>query len=48
MPLGDGQHMGFILNRPTGALLADLFPDLRPSRDSGASVYLGGPVLSRG
>ena len=46
MPLGDGQHIGFILNRPTGASLADLFPDHQPSRDSSESVYLGGPVLS--
>jgi putative AlgH/UPF0301 family transcriptional regulator len=45
VPVGDGRHMGFILNRPTGASLATLFPDHR-SRNRNDSIYLGGPMLS--
>jgi putative transcriptional regulator len=45
VPLGDGQHMGFILNRPTDASLATLLPDHQSSRDKSEFVYLGGPVL---
>jgi putative transcriptional regulator len=46
VPLGDGQHMGFILNRPTDASLAALFPDHQAPRNKSEFVYLGGPILS--
>ena len=46
VPLGDGQHMGFILNRRTDDSLAALFPDHQSSRSKSEFVYLGGPVLS--
>jgi putative transcriptional regulator len=46
LPLGDGQHMGFILNRRTDASLAALFPDHPSSRNKSEFVYAGGPMLS--
>src|SRR5262245_64606992 len=45
VPLGGGSHFGFILNRPTDASLAELFPDNEASRRAHARVYLGGPVM---
>lgn len=42
-PLRGGQHLGFILNRPTRLSLADLFPEHEPSRSVLDPVYLGGP-----
>lgn len=42
-PLKSGQHLGFILNRPTKVSLADLFPEHKPSRSVQDPVYLGGP-----
>lgn len=43
-PLGAGQHVGFIVNRPTGTTLAELFPEHAPSHKVVDPVYLGGPV----
>ena len=42
-PLEGGQHLGFILNRPTKLSLADLFPEHEPSRSVHDPIYLGGP-----
>ena len=42
-PLGDDQHIGFIVNRPTTITLGTLFPDDGPSQKVHDPVYLGGP-----
>jgi putative transcriptional regulator len=46
VPTGDGQHLGFILNRATGVTLATLFPDHAPSAKVVDPVYFGGPEMS--
>lgn len=46
VPLGDDQHVGFIVNRPTRTHLGELFPEHAPSRKIVDPVYLGGPVAS--
>lgn len=43
-PVGRGQHVGFIVNRPTDTTLASVFPDHAPSRKVVDPVHLGGPV----
>lgn len=43
-PLGNGQHIGFIVNRPTPVKLGTLFPNHGPSQKVVEPVYLGGPV----
>ncbi len=43
-PLGNGQHIGFIVNRPTPVKLGTLFPNHGPSQKVADPVYLGGPV----
>lgn len=40
---GAGQHLGFILNRPTPYRLGDMFPGHAPSRKVVEPVFLGGP-----
>lgn len=45
-PLGNNQHIGFIVNKPTRVTLAKLFPDHVPSRKVVEPVFLGGPVNS--
>jgi putative transcriptional regulator len=45
-PIGQEQHIGFILNRPTKLTLGQLFPQHGPSRKVPDPVYLGGPVSS--
>lgn len=42
-PLGDDQHIGFIINRPTEVTLASVFPEDGPSQKVRDPVYLGGP-----
>lgn len=42
-PIGDDQHIGFILNRPTKLTLGQLFPDHAPSQTVRDPVYVGGP-----
>ena len=44
-PLAEGGHVGFIVNRPTGVKLQDLFPGHAPSRKVLSPIYVGGPVL---
>ena len=43
-PLRNGQHVGFIVNRPTPVKLGTLFPDHGPSQKVVEPIYLGGPV----
>ena len=42
--LPNGQHVGFIINRPTQVTLGKLFPDHAPSQKVVDPVFLGGPV----
>jgi putative transcriptional regulator len=46
MPIGDDQHVGFIVNRPTDMTLATVFPEHGPSQKTAEPVYIGGPVDS--
>jgi putative transcriptional regulator len=43
-PLGEGEHVGFVVNRPTEVGLGSLFPDHGPSQKAVDPVYLGGPI----
>jgi putative transcriptional regulator len=43
-PLGDNQHVGFIVNRPTRVTLGQVFPEHGPSQKIVDPVYLGGPL----
>jgi putative transcriptional regulator len=43
IPLGNGRHFGFILNRATDVSLARLYPEHPPSAKVADPVYLGGP-----
>ena len=43
VPMADGQHVGFILNRATGVKMATLFPEHAPSAKVVDPVYFGGP-----
>jgi putative transcriptional regulator len=42
-PLDQGGHIGFIINKPTGVKLQELFPDDQAAGKVKESVYLGGP-----
>jgi len=44
-PLPHGQHVGFILNRPTRVKLQTLFPGHAPSRKVVGPLSLGGPMF---
>jgi putative transcriptional regulator len=44
-PLDDGGHIGFIINKPTGVKLQELFPDDQAAGKVKESVYLGGPAF---
>ena len=43
-PIGNDQHIGFILNRPTKIKLGQLFPNHAPSLKVPEPVYVGGPI----
>lgn len=43
-PIGEDQHVGVILNRPSKVTLGQLFPDHKPSQAVADPVYLGGPM----
>jgi putative transcriptional regulator len=43
-PVGDEQHIGFIINRPTTITLGRIFPEHGPSQKVKEPLYLGGPV----
>lgn len=45
-PIANGQHVGFIVNRPTPMTLSKLFPEHAPSRKVVDPVFLGGPVYT--
>ena len=42
-PIGNDQHIGLILNRPTKMTLGQLFPEHGPSQKVPDPVYVGGP-----
>jgi putative transcriptional regulator len=42
-PLGDDEHIGFIVNRPSPLTLGKVFPEDGPSQKVHDPVYLGGP-----
>jgi putative transcriptional regulator len=42
--IGNDQHIGFIVNRPTKITLGQLFPQHGPSQKVPDPVYLGGPI----
>ncbi len=43
-PIGNDQHVGVILNRPTKLTLGQLFPEHGPSQKVPDPVYMGGPM----
>jgi hypothetical protein len=43
-PVGNDQHVGFIVNRPTKMTLGKLFPEHKPSAMVTDPVFLGGPA----
>lgn len=43
-PIGNDQHIGFIVNRPTKITLGQLFPDHPPSQKVPDPVFVGGPI----
>ena len=43
-PIGNDQHIGFIVNRPTKITLGQLFPRHAPSQKVPDPVFLGGPI----
>ena len=45
-PIGNDQHIGFIVNRPTKITLAQLFPQHGPSQKVIDPVFVGGPINS--
>jgi putative transcriptional regulator len=45
VPVSEGRHAGFIINRPTGQSLASLFPEHAPSKKVTVPVYFGGPTM---
>jgi putative transcriptional regulator len=42
-PVGGGEHLGFIVNRPSEFTLGKLFPDHAASQKVIAPVFVGGP-----
>jgi putative transcriptional regulator len=45
-PIGNDQHIGFIVNRPTKITLGQLFPQHGPSQKVPDPVFVGGPINS--
>jgi putative transcriptional regulator len=43
-PIGQDQHIGFIINRPSQVTLGQLFPKHVPSRKVPDPVFVGGPI----
>jgi putative transcriptional regulator len=43
-PVGNDEHIGFIVNRPTRMTLGRVFPNHEPSKKVTEPIYLGGPV----
>ena len=44
-PLPNGEHIGFIINKPTKLRMAEAFPDDPVARNVKEPIYLGGPQL---
>ena len=44
LPLDNGGHAGFIVNKPTAMTLGQAFPDDEPSQKVQEPLFLGGPV----
>ena len=44
-PLPRGGYLGFIVNRPTGVKLENLFPEQASTRNVVDPVYAGGPMM---
>ncbi len=42
-PIGNDQHIGFIINHPTPVRLSEMFPDHAPSKKVTEPIFLGGP-----
>jgi putative transcriptional regulator len=45
-PIGQDQHIGFIVNRPSKVTLGQLFPQHGPSQKVPEPVFVGGPINS--
>ena len=45
-PIGQSQHIGFIVNRPSRVTLGQLFPQHAPSHKVPDPVFVGGPITS--
>lgn len=43
-PMGNGGHIGFIVNRPTSVRMSQIFPEHAPSQKVADPVFLGGPL----
>ncbi len=43
-PMGNGGHIGFIVNRPTRVTMSQLFPEHAPAQKVVDPVFLGGPL----
>jgi putative transcriptional regulator len=43
-PIGNDQHIGFMVNRPTKITLGQLFPQHGPSQKVPDPVFVGGPI----
>jgi putative transcriptional regulator len=43
-PMGNGGHLGFIVNRPTNVSMKQIFPEHEPSQKLTEPVFLGGPL----
>jgi putative transcriptional regulator len=43
-PIGQDQHIGFIVNRPSRVTLGELFPQHGPSQKVPDPVFVGGPI----
>ena len=46
LPLGNGEHLGFIINRPLDASLSVIFPDHAPAKKVVDPIRFGGPVMA--
>ena len=46
VPLGETEHVGFIINRPLEASLSTIFPEHAPAKKVVDPVRFGGPVMA--
>jgi len=46
LPMGDHEHVGFIINRPLEQSLGSLFPEHAPAKKVVEPVRFGGPVMA--